>query len=229
MPIIIPVSSFYDRIAQEYNRQLDTARDERVRRYVADIFTRTVFGESVLDFGGGTGLDTPWLTKHYNRVYFLEPSSQMRNVAMKGSPQTSGKNILFIEDNLDFNRWSSDHLPFQEKVDGILANFAVVNCIADISLLFEKISLVSKPGGYFLCTVLNVRRFPILKNYPFRTFIKALLGRTPEISNNYKGFGHLTYLHSIRSLKNFSKEYFHWIQYIPIKNSPFALVVLKKK
>ena len=40
----------------------------------------------------------------------------------------------------DFRNWNAG-FPFDQKVNAVLANFAVINCIPDIELLFEKLAL----------------------------------------------------------------------------------------
>lgn len=225
---ILSSNSFYDLIAPEYNSYLQSEQNDRVRKHITRIFIATIPTGIVADFGAGTGLDTLWLTEYYLKVYFLEPSSQMRRMA-KANLRKHENKILFVEENIEFNNWSLSNLPFAEKVDGILANFAVLNCIPDVSQLFEKIALICKPGGHIVATVLDVRWQALLKKHSLKALMLALIHKTPTIYSSYKGFGHTTYLHSIRDLKKFSGKYFYWKNYIEVKGSPFALMILKRK
>src|ERR1700760_2851105 len=86
-------TAFYDTIAEQYDSHL-TASDESVRNIVAGAFEETVKGAKVMDFGGGTGLDLHWLTKKY-QVFFVEPSTNMRSVAVANNQ--AAKHVTFID------------------------------------------------------------------------------------------------------------------------------------
>src|ERR1700730_15731430 len=120
--------AFYNIIAGHYNGQL-TDSDKHIRTVISTKFKKLVKGINILDFGGGTGLDFYWLAKNYT-VFFLEPSINMRNNAQNNSD--ANDNIIFLENNNDFNKWNDNNLPFTEKMDGVLMNFAVLNCIKEI-------------------------------------------------------------------------------------------------
>ena len=129
---ILQSASFYDVVAGNYNNHM-TEMDNKIRERVRNEFKNKVARDSlVLDFGGGTGLDLPWLIDRYH-ILFLEPSVNMRSVAKK-IPNANNK-ITYIEQQTDFNNWDNTNLPFNEKVNGILMNFAVLNCIKNIGIL----------------------------------------------------------------------------------------------
>src|SRR6218665_3714320 len=148
---ILSSAFFYDTIAQDYDKYLQVADDQKVREAVTKIMTSKIPQSVILDFGGGTGLDLEWLSKRYT-VYFLEPSAGMRAVAKERRIERANA-ISFVEEHLDFTEWTESVLPVQ--VDGILANFAVLNCIENIPLLFNKLALLTKPGSFLFATVLD--------------------------------------------------------------------------
>src|SRR5688572_7680617 len=149
--------SYYDEIAGQYDAILVKDTSNRItREQVAEKFCEIISSGWVLDFGGGTGKDLEWLTEKGYRVIFCEPSAKMREKAMTFSRDILHRNdIVFLEDaTTDFTKWH-ENIPFSQKTDVILANFAVINSIPGINLLFQNLSLIIKPGGHLLMLVLR--------------------------------------------------------------------------
>ncbi len=149
--------SYYDEIAAQYDKILDRDHSNGIiRQQVASIFNKLLPSGLVLDFGGGTGKDLDWLVKKGYQVIFCEPSSKMREKAAllyKKNPRQN--NIVFLDnDASDFSTWQTNP-PFLQKTDAVLANFAVINNIPDIELLFQNLSLVTRPGAHVLMLVLK--------------------------------------------------------------------------
>lgn len=222
---ILPVISFYDLHAADYNNHM-SASDDRVRGAVRQYFSSYIQGGNVLDFGGGTGLDLLWLSEQYKQVFFIEPSMNMRAEACKVAEGRS--NISIVKDAIDFNKWSVNSLPFAEKADGIMANFAVFNCIKNIDGLFEKLALVCASNSYIVATVLNTNLKSLLKNYSLKLGVKSIFNRPIEIANNQKGIAHITYLHTKRQYMSASKKHFKLIDYCPVADSNFAVIILER-
>jgi SAM-dependent methyltransferase len=226
---IIETETFYNRIAPEYDKFM-TGSAIDFRNLYSAVFKQYVKNGAVLDFGGGTGLDLPWLLDYFNKVWFIEPSSGMREQAKQTSFSMKDKDKLVILDqNLDFMTWQESDLPFQGLADGISANFAVLNCIENPQMLFEKIALLCKEGGYFLATVIDPAPLKLRSNYEAKVAIKALLRKKIVICNNYNGVGHSTYIHSVSHIKRASSGYFNLIEYKPVKETVFAIIVLRRK
>jgi len=222
---VIPGAAFYDAVASDYNSHM-TENDRRAREIIRNQFTAIVSPGNVMDFGGGTGLDLPWLTANNNyRVFFLETSANMRAVAK----QQHGNDVNFIENTIDFNDWSPMHLPVKEKMDGILANFAVLNSIQNMDSFFEKMALICNSGCKLFLTVLDSRLPIIIKKYPFKTWLTYVMQRRLAITNRYNNITHTTYIHSLSVLKAASAGQFNFISYKPIAFSNFVLLILSKK
>jgi ubiquinone/menaquinone biosynthesis C-methylase UbiE len=219
-------NAFYDFIAKDYNGQM-TKSDYDVRDLVMKIFSHVVPDGSILDFGGGTGLDLPWLLNKYV-VYSLEPSVEMRSIA-KVSIKNKTNNPKIVEENTDFHDWSDRYLPFSEKMNGILANFAVLNCIEDIDCLFEKLQLVCAQNGKVVATVLDTSLIKMIKLYSFKVAIKIFLNMPLNTKNNYKVMKQDVFLHTKLQYKSAAKKYFNVVSYSVIKSSHFAVLILSKK
>src|SRR5258708_22098696 len=162
---------YYNAIANEYDEMLDTIPDKIVRERVADKFCSSVKDGVVLDFGGGTGLDIQWLTDKNFTVFFCEPSIGMRERAIIAHSNLPQDKIIFLDDSAtDFRRWHLQ-LPFPIQVDAVLCNFAVLNCIPDIELLFQSLGLVIKRGGNMIALVLT-KKVKNKLDITFRSILK---------------------------------------------------------
>jgi ubiquinone/menaquinone biosynthesis C-methylase UbiE len=221
--------SYYDLIADDYDSILEQT-DKRVRSKVAEKFKRVTPSGTVLDFGGGTGLDLQWLAEKYTRVYFCEPSAGMKNKAIERTDKSVHKGkIVFVDDAFsDFKKWETNG-PFDEKVDAILANFAVVNCIDDITGLFKSLSLVIKPGGNLMILVLENRFLKLLKHNPVRLFKYKVFDKPLSASALYKEYTHVAHIYSNRAIRRASDVYFNWIDQGYMEKDNFSLIHLKRK
>ncbi len=223
------VTAFYDRIAEEYNRQL-TPSDEQVRRVVNKVFRQYIPRGNVLDFGGGTGLDLPWLLARDYHVFFLEPSVNMRAVAKKSANAIAGiNNPVFIEENTDISGWSPGCLPCREKMKGVLADFAVLNCIAEPAIFFEKIALVCERHCHVIACVIDARPRILLKKYPVKAVMRGFLNGELITRHVFEGARHETYIHFPQRFRAAYRLHFDFIAYLPVAASDFALLILSKK
>lgn len=226
---IVSSTDYYNEVAPCYNSQ-QTGSDDIVREQVRKIFRSRVPTGDVLDLGGGTGLDLGWLTTGGYHVFFVEPSVNMRSLAMQMQVfREENAPLSFIEENTNVYEWSPDHLPFQEKMDGVLLNFAVLNSIKDPDLFFEKIRTVCKPGCFLIMTVISGRLGIILKRYGTSHFIKHIVKGSFISYTHYNGLIHETFIYSPRRIKKSSGSYFHFLSCTPIPFSGFDLVILSAK
>lgn len=220
------IASFYDAIAGQYDAFL-TDHDAKARKVIAQVFKETVPRGVVLDFGGGTGLDLSWLQEHYSTVLFLEPSPKMREEARKKI--TSLEHVRFVDQETDFTAWSGQRLPFPEKTDGVLANFAVLNCIEDIATFFEKVALVTSKQCHVVAAVLDPHVNHILKKNSVLSALRILVSDTLTIHHQRDGVLHETFVHTLRKLKNAASPYFDMLSSTAIPSSDFVLVIFARK
>lgn len=140
---------FYDVVASKYDALLDADPLNVDNRREVEFAMRAVLdaGARVLDFGSGTGSDWEWLLDAGYEVCCYEPSAGMRDAAS----QKPAADRVRLVDNLDTLDGSADARLF----DGILANFAVLNHVADLATTFRLFAQVLRPGGQLLVVVLN--------------------------------------------------------------------------
>ena len=202
--------AFYNEIADNYDTILDEeSSNEIVRKRVKEKFISTAAGRRVLDFGGGTGRDLDWLINNKYQVVFCEPSEGMRRKAIdhyKNHPLIN--NITFLkEDQVDFTTWHIQP-PFSTKADAILSDFAVINCIANIDLLFKNLAQVLKPGGHLIALVLN-HEYKKTWRWEFCEFLKSTVSDKPVIKNiQYREHQQTVYFYSRNQIKKASAGYF---------------------
>ncbi len=223
--------SYYDKIASDYDLILNQNRDNKiVREKTASKFKNIVKGDSVLDFGGGTGLDLDWLSKENYRIIFCEPSREMRLIAINRQiNELPHANIQFLDDSeVDFRNWN-DEFPFKEKVDAILANFAVVNCIPDIKLFFEKIALAVKPGGIVIALILKNGLLRRLQSNLKGTLKSVFTGYPTRFYVDFKGNRQLVYIHTTKSIRRASARNFELKQVEQFLKFGYALIHLERK
>ena len=221
--------SYYNAIADEYNDMLNKEPDRIIRKNVADKFCNIVESGTVLDFGGGTGLDIQWLIDNGFNVFFCEPSSGMRERAIADHSNFPKDRITFLDDSsTDFRRWHSQ-LPFVKKVDAVLSNFAVVNCIPDIELLFESLALVIKPGGDMIALVLT-KEFKNNLKRKFQNAFKSFIQSGPATLNiRYKKHGQTVYVYSIKEIEKACAKDFIFCGSDVLPPSVYTLIHLKRK
>ena len=221
--------SFYNEIASDYDAILDTEEtNDSVRSKVKEKFSGLVESGTVLDFGGGTGRDLEWLVNNQYQVIFCEPSEGMRKKAIDQYKNNALiNNITFLEnDKVDFANWHID-LPFSIKTDAILSDFAVINCIANIDLLFKNLAQVMKPGGHLLTLVLN-HTYKKSRRWKLREFTRSLVSDQPLIKNvGYKGHQQTVYVYSLKNIKKASAQYFDICSTEPLFE--FTLIHFVKK
>ena len=162
----------------------------------------------MLDFGGGTGLDLEWLTKNNNKIFFCEPSKAMREIAISESQNLLNQNIIFLDDfAADFWQWHKQ-LPVAGKIDAVLANFAVINCIPGIKSLFKGLSLIIKPGGNIIALVLRKDSMRI-QGTNFKNVLQSVIFRGPQsINMHYQNHRQTVYIYSIKEIIKASKNDF---------------------
>lgn len=223
-------SDYYDLIAADYDRLFQEVDSNRaVRQRVQEYSSKHVRNAVVMDFGGGTGLDLPWLLEISRKIYFCEPSSKMRNIAMRRvSGHPSREKILFLDDvNSQISNWSPG-IPTAEKIDACLANFAVLNNIRDPGAAFEKLASVIKPGGNLIINVLDSRWRRLITRYT-KEYIRSFFSKEVITHTRYRGLIQNVYLHKPAKLTMSANPFFELRHTMPLKAFGFLLIHLRRR
>jgi SAM-dependent methyltransferase len=223
--------SYYDAIAAEYDAILEKEETNSiVRAKVAAWFKSSVKSGYVLDFGGGTGQDLGWLLAHPYQVIFCEPSASMRRIAVeRGKYEFPDIPVSFLDDSqTDFRNWSAG-FPFMQKVYGVLANFAVLNCIPDLELFFEKMAIVTLPGGMVIALLLDNSLIKRLRSNLKGTLRSFFSGEPVHFEIEYKGERQLVYIHSVRAIRRSLAGKFELKHVEQLSGFGFCLIQLIRK
>jgi SAM-dependent methyltransferase len=223
--------SYYDEIAEDYDAILNKdAANAIIRSRVSDRFNSLVKSGTVLDFGGGTGQDLGWMLRYGYHVIFCEPSAAMREIAVERTEyELPSAVISFLEDHeTDFRTWNS-LFPFEQKVNAVLANFAVINCIPDITTLFEKLALVIEPGGIVFVLMLDYTIVRKLRSNLKGTIRSFFSGNTLSFEIDYSGERQQVYLHSDRAIRRAVAHTFEYDRPELFRRFGYRLIHLVRK
>jgi SAM-dependent methyltransferase len=223
--------SYYNEIAEQYNATLDKDHsNEVIRQQVAGILHKLVPSGIVLDFGGGTGKDLEWLSKKEYGIIFCEPSVKMREKAiLYNKKNPSQRPVTFLDDSRsDFTSWQHK-LPFLEKADAVIANFAVINCIPEIELLFKTLSLVTKPGAHVLMLVLKSDFRKRWRSNRRAAILSLLTGDTVTTRTQFNQQLQIVHLHTTNKIKKAAADHFEFQSSRLLQGNDFVLIHLIRK
>jgi len=135
----------FDRVASGYDADFTATRLGRLLR--ACVHKHLVFepGEHVLELGCGTGEDAQWLASRGVSVLATDVSEGM---LAQARAKAGGHPLL------TFERQDANALALQGTFDGALANFGVLNCVADLRWLGERLGGMLRPGARFVAVVM---------------------------------------------------------------------------
>ncbi len=222
---------YYDKIASQYDHILDQDKENAVtRNTVAGLFLRKVPGGTVLDFGAGTGKDLAWLSKNNYQVIVCEPSTAMREIAMRfNKEKLQDRDILFLDEaKTDFRGWQ-ETLPFESKADAVLCNFAVINCIPALSILFKSLAMVTRPGAQLFALVLNSSFKKRWRSNRRGTIASLFSGATVQITVEFGHRQQTVYLHTLEKIIKASGSHFDLHHITALKENEFSLIHLIRK
>src|SRR5262249_59290481 len=99
-------------------------------------------GDCVLDLGCGTGEDALWLARSGIRVHATDIAPRMVEITQRRA----------ASDGLD-HRITTEVLPieklsrFSGEIDGAIADFGVLNCVAKLEAVASDLGRLVRPGG----------------------------------------------------------------------------------
>jgi 2-polyprenyl-3-methyl-5-hydroxy-6-metoxy-1,4-benzoquinol methylase len=214
---------YYDAISNKYNQTVvNTIHHTTIRKQVASNFKSKIHQGTVLDFGGGTGLDLEWLHDAGYRIYFFEPSIGMRSKALEMVTKNNLSNITFINNLSDL---------FPNKVDGVLANFAVMNSIEEISKTFKELSTITNSNALIYLLVINPNSFKFWSSIKYlrKRLAYYLLNKTITFNLTTDTHRHCVYIHQLDDYRNKAKEWFKLKNITKLGGYGFLLLQFERK
>lgn len=197
--------AFYDAIAADYDRQLDTPAVRAMR----DCFWRRAepllaTSSRILDFGAGTGIDAEHFAALGHHVTAYDISKGMvavlrRRCAMHIRAGTIEAIVGPLE---EAQHWLINRAPF----DAVICNFAVFSMIPRPERLFKLFGAVVRPGGHAVVCIQNPWNAEEMRT---RSFWRALLAKpftgTIRYRSAQSGF---TYRHTPAAIRRAARPEF---------------------
>src|SRR5690606_12462134 len=140
-------------------------------------------------------------------------------------PYTTLFRSFIEEESSDISNWE---IPFPDKMDACLANFAVLNNIRTPGVAFEILALVIKSGGDLILNVLDARWGMLMRRYPIE-FLRSFLSKEVVTHTKYRGVTQTVYLHSPTELAMSADPYFELQGSLPLKAFGFMLLHLRRR
>lgn len=141
------MTAAFDAHAAGYDEVASSALGTALRARVHDVLAPHVGqGTRLIDLGCGTGIDLAWARSRGATGFGLDASREMLAVAADRVP---GAEVAVVD--LDAPGWSR-HL--DAGFDVALADFGVVNCVADLARFGEELHDVVRPGGVFVAVTM---------------------------------------------------------------------------
>jgi ubiquinone/menaquinone biosynthesis C-methylase UbiE len=137
----------FDQIAGSYDEIFTRTLVGRAQRDAVWQAMRSAFraGERILELNCGTGEDAFFLARLGVSVVACDASARMIETAQRrqSAEANQGSRILF-------RRLQTEELrciPATEKFDGVLSNFAGLNCVRDLKSVAAQLARLTKPGA----------------------------------------------------------------------------------
>ena len=173
LPIEARARAFYDVIAADYDRQLDTPAVRAMR----ECFWRSAEAllpqsSRILDFGAGTGTDAQHFAALGHHVTAYDISEGMIDVLERRCALhiRAGAVEAIAGPLAETQRWLVDRAPF----DAVICNFAVFSMIPKPERLFRLFGAVVRRGGFALVCIQNPWNAEERRT---RSFWRALLAK----------------------------------------------------
>jgi len=217
---------YYNSISNKYDDLLNTNPLHKIiRDEVKQYFVKNVNGKLVLDFGGGTGSDLPWLLEAGFSVIFCEPAEKMKGIAVENvKKMNSSEKVLFLtNESSDYKSWSKDNLPFEGKADAVLSNFAVLNSIKELNTLAEKLALITGESSHLIVVVLNVKTKYLIR-HSINILKSIIKGNGLTVNIKHENTYLTTYLHRQKFLIKSMSKYFKVIRCFTLSDDSFLLI-----
>jgi SAM-dependent methyltransferase len=169
-----PAALAFDSVAPAFDDRFGewqsvAAQRRAVRCAIAAALPR---GAHVLELGGGTGEDAAWLAQRGFKLMLTDASPAMVAVARgKLAPFGAQAEIVAAEDLERFaERRAADG---GVRFDGVISNFAPLNCVADLAPVGRGLARLVKPGGSALLVLFGT-------DSPGDMLVECLRGRAGQ-------------------------------------------------
>jgi SAM-dependent methyltransferase len=164
-------SDFYDRIATDYDAQIDTPENRAIRECFWSCAEAALSPHSrILDFGAGSGIDAQHFAQLGHFIAAYDCSEGMLAVLRERcAGEIASRSIVTVGGTLE---QAAPALTGLAPFDAILSNFAVFSAISKPRAVFELFASLVRPGAPVLIAVQNPWQPAQLRT---RSFWRALV------------------------------------------------------
>jgi ubiquinone/menaquinone biosynthesis C-methylase UbiE len=150
-----PLAAPFDAVADTYDQTFTSSRIGRAQRAAVTAELDRVFhrGEHILEINCGTGVDAAYLANRGIKVLACDSSPRMIEIAHRRAQQAG------LASSLDFRVMPTEKIGQLSQTegfarfDGVLSNFAGLNCVEDLSAVVYDLARLVKPGAKALICV----------------------------------------------------------------------------
>jgi ubiquinone/menaquinone biosynthesis C-methylase UbiE len=147
---LVPSARAFDAIAEGFDGRFGawgsvSAQRRAVRAQLARAFPP---GSSLLELGGGTGLDAEWFMERGRSVLLTDPSPSMVRIAKSRLRPFNAPEPLVCA--------AEDLAQVSGIFDGVYSNFAALNCVEDLGALGSQLARRVRTGGRLMLVVFGV-------------------------------------------------------------------------
>jgi SAM-dependent methyltransferase len=143
----------FDALAETYDQTFTFSRIGRVQREAVTREMDSVFrpGQRVLEINCGTGVDALHLATRGVAVLACDVAPGMIGVARQRADKARLEGRLRAP--IEFHVLAAERIgllrdaSFTTQFDGVLSNFAGLNCVADLSAVARDLAMLLKPGA----------------------------------------------------------------------------------
>ena len=145
-PSPVPRTAPFDAVAEEYDDRFTNSLIGRAQRQSVWSEMDRLFrpGQRVLEINCGTGVDAMHLFAKGIKVVACDASAEMIAVARRRLKAHA------VQSHVNFRTLATEQIGELEKeglCDGVLSNFAGLNCVADLRCVARDLARLVRPGG----------------------------------------------------------------------------------
>jgi ubiquinone/menaquinone biosynthesis C-methylase UbiE len=143
----------FDQIADSYDEIFTRTPVGRAQREVVWQALRSAFhaGDRILELNCGTGEDAFFLARNGISVVACDASARMVEIARRRQDSEAEAGARIVFEQLQTEKLSD--LRPSAKFDGVLSNFAGLNCVQDLEPVARELARLTRPGARMLLCV----------------------------------------------------------------------------
>jgi SAM-dependent methyltransferase len=197
-------ASYYDRIAADYDAQVDGSASNRAMRDAFRTRVSALAGPSgtILDYGCGTGTDAAWYAARGHRVVAYDVSAGMlEQLRARCAEEVSRGVVVPVLGDLAVLDAALRAVP---PIDVVAANFAALNHVPDLAPVLETLAEHLRPTGVVVASLLNPLQRTVSRRRWLLERMWLDLWRDTVVNRGET----VTYRHQVRTVRRMARRWF---------------------